>query len=277
MPDFPKLSSHAQRWVTGILIAVPVVGCIVAGPPWSWWLLVSTATLIGLWEFQGLLFTDPLERKWQILSYAAGLAIPLASSIWGHTGLNAALVAAIFAAFSVMLFSSPLDSGQVPRIASLSLIWFYVPYLLSFALLIGSAPQGRSWIVFVLAVIIAGDAGAYQVGRKIGKHKLYEAVSPKKTIEGAIGGLLCSIIIGTVFGLIFLRNVNAALLPLFSFLIAVTGQIGDLIESMLKRNFGKKDSSNLLPGHGGILDRLDSLLFSFPVMWTLLQWAGLSH
>ena len=117
-------------------------------------------------------------------------------------------------------------------------------------------------------------SGAYHAGSRIGRRKLYEIVSPKKTIEGAIGGLFSSVAAGSIVGLIFLRNVPLAALLFFSLAVAVTGQIGDLIESMLKRNCGKKDSSTLLPGHGGILDRLDSLIFSFPIMWALLQWCA---
>ena len=118
--------------------------------------------------------------------------------------------------------------------------------------------------MFLLVVIVAGDAGAYHTGRRIGRHKLYPAVSPMKTIEGAIGGLFLSIVAGSIIGLIFLRNVPLARLFFFSLAVAATGQVGDLIESMIKRNSGKKDSSGLLPGHGGMLDRLDSLHFRFP-------------
>jgi phosphatidate cytidylyltransferase len=127
--------------------------------------------------------------------------------------------------------------------------------------------------LFLLVVIVAGDACAYHTGRWIGRHKLYRAVSPMKTIEGAIGGLFLSIVAGSIFGFIFLRNMPLAKLFFFSLAVAATGQVGDLIESMIKRNSGKKDSSGLLPGHGGILDRLDSLIFAFPVLWALLQWA----
>jgi len=134
------------------------------------------------------------------------------------------------------------------------------------------APQGRYWIVFVLAIAIAGDSGAYYSGMKAGRHKLYEQVSPKKTIEGAVGGLAASILTGLLLGLAFLRQVPLAHLLLLSFVLAVAGQLGDLFESMIKRNCGKKDSSGLLPGHGGVLDRLDSILFGFPLAWFFLQW-----
>jgi len=219
----------------------------------------------------GLLFQAPLSGIWQIFSFAAGLFLPLGAYLWGIAGLNFTLFISFFAALSLMMLSSPLDRDQIGRVGLLSFAWLYVPYFMSFVLLIGAAPQGRFWILFVLAVTVAGDVGAYHTGSRIGRRKLYQIVSPKKTIEGAIGGLFSSVVAGSAVGFIFLRNVPFATLLFFSLAVAVTGQIGDLIESMLKRNCGKKDSSALLPGHGGILDRLDSLIFSFPVMWALLQ------
>ena len=134
--------------------------------------------------------------------------------------------------------------------------------------------MGKFWVLFVLAVIIAGDAGAYHVGVRMGRHKLYRVVSPNKSVEGAVGGFVFSLLAGMIVGLVFLNNVHPAKLLVCIFAVASAGQLGDLIESMLKRNSGKKDSSHLLPGHGGILDRLDSLLFALPVMWALLRWVA---
>ncbi len=271
MSDSPKSRSHVQRWVTGILAGLPVLACITAGPPWIWYLLVSLVTLLGLWEMHGLLFPVPLPAKWQIFSFVIGLLLPLATFLWGIAGLNFALFISFFAALSLMMLSCPLDRDQIGRIALLSFAWLYLPYFLSFVLLVGAAPQGRFWILFVLVVTVAGDSGAYYTGLRFGRRKLYQIVSPKKTIEGSAGGLFSSVAAGSIMGFIFLRDVPLASLFFFSLAVAITGQVGDLIESMLKRNCGKKDSSSLLPGHGGILDRLDSLIFSFPVMWALLQ------
>jgi phosphatidate cytidylyltransferase len=275
MSESPKLSSHQKRWLTGVFIGMPVLACIAFGPSWGWYILVSAVAAVGLWELHGLFFPVTLCSKWTVFSFAAGLYIPFAAYHWGSAGLSLALVACLFAAFSLTVLSAPLNSEEISRIAVLALCWLYVPYMLSFVLLVGAAPQGRFWILFVLAVIVAGDAGAYYSGRRMGRHKLHEIVSPKKTVEGAVGGLISSVVAGSILGLIFLRHVPLIKLLLFGLLIAITGQVGDLIESMIKRNSGKKDSSALLPGHGGILDRLDSHLFAFPVMWALLKWAAL--
>jgi phosphatidate cytidylyltransferase len=268
-----KSSSHIQRWLTGILVGLPVLVCVVAGPSWTWWLLASLAISIGLWELHGLIFQEPLQAKWRVFSFASGLLLPCSAHIWGLIGLNVALFVSFLGALCLMMISSPTDRDGINRISLLSFGLIYLPYCLSFVLLIGQEHQGRFWILFLLVVIVAGDAGAYHTGVQIGRHKLYQAVSPKKTVEGAIGGLFFSVFVGTVIGLIFLRNVPLLRFSLFSLAVAVTGQGGDLIESMIKRIYGKKDSSGLLPGHGGLLDRLDSLIFAFPVLWALLQWS----
>jgi len=273
MPDPSIPSPHAQRWLTGVLLGLPVLAVIAAGPRWSWCLLLITTATVALWEIHGLLFPEPLPLRWQALSFSTALLMPLAAFSGGITGLSFILFCAVFGAFFLMMLCSPRDPDEISRIARLSLAWFYVPYLLSYVLIIGSAPDGRSWIVFVLAVIITGDAGAYHTGVRFGRHKLFEQVSPKKTIEGAVGGLLASIVTGMAAGTILFGDLSPGWILAFGFSIAIAGQIGDLVESMIKRNCGKKDSSGLLPGHGGLLDRLDSLLFSFPLMWFFLQWA----
>ncbi len=274
MPDSPKSNSHTQRWYTGLAVGLPVLACLAAGPHWSWWLLVTISGSLGIWELHGILFRDPLPSRWRILSFSIAIVMPLATFWGGVPGMNLVLIAAIFGAFSLMLLFSPRDPQEIGRIAHLVLAWLYVPYLLSHLLLLGAFPDGRFWIIFVLGVIVAGDAGAYHTGVTFGRHKLFEKVSPKKTIEGALGGLAASLLMGLVLGLLFSRQTGIGQLLVFGLLTAVAGQTGDLIESMIKRNCGKKDSSTLLPGHGGILDRLDSLLFSFPLMWLLLQWAA---
>ncbi len=274
MPDSLNLTSHVKRWITGILLGLPVILCIAYGPPWSWWFLVTIAGEIGLWELYGLLFPSPVSWKWRLCYFAGGLLLPSGAYLSGITGLNFALFISFFAALFVMMISSPLDREEIGRIGHLCFAWMYLPYFISFILLIGVGQDGRSWIFFLLAVIIAGDTAAYYVGSRAGRYKLYQAVSPKKTIEGSVGGLFSSIIAGTVIGLIFLRDMPLARLFFFSLMTAAVGQIGDLIESMIKRNAGKKDSSGLLPGHGGLLDRLDAFIFVFPLLWCLLQLTG---
>jgi len=126
--------------------------------------------------------------------------------------------------------------------------------------------QGLAFVLLVLFSIWATDSGAYFVGRKWGKHKLAPSISPNKTIEGSIGGIVVAWIVAIFFQ--FIHPVEQNLLSLFILVtvISVAGQVGDLIESAVKRHVDVKDSGNILPGHGGILDRFDSLLFVFLVL-----------
>ena len=126
------------------------------------------------------------------------------------------------------------------------------------------------WIFFLLAVTFANDTGAFYIGKIFGKHKLYESVSPNKTWEGAVGGLVSGVIVGLLFLFVFRYHpVNPTVIGLIVAL-CIAGQIGDLSESMLKRDRGAKDSGKILPGHGGILDRIDSILFSVPILYLFL-------
>jgi phosphatidate cytidylyltransferase len=132
------------------------------------------------------------------------------------------------------------------------------------------AVLGRQWIFLMLAVIWAGDTFALIVGKALGKHLFAPALSPKKTWEGAVAGLLGGVAVAAVIRYFFLPDLPTAHVIAVSFLLCIFGQLGDLAESMLKRAAAIKDSSNLIPGHGGVLDRMDSLLFAIPVLYFYL-------
>lgn len=265
-------SSHQQRLVTGLLLGLPLLLILTVGPIWSWLLLILAAAVLGLWELQQLLVPEGLSRGLLPAYILAGLCMPLAAFAAGPSGLHAALVSCLFSGFVGLLIYSPLDAERIALLSRLCLGWLYIPYLLSYVLLIGTSGGGRTWIVLILLVIVASDAGAYYFGSWCGRHKLYGRVSPKKTVEGAVGGVVASIVTGVLFGYLCLEGVSAGKLTVLSGTLALVSQAGDLFESMLKRMCARKDSSNLLPGHGGLLDRLDSLLFAFPVAWFFWVW-----
>ncbi len=128
---------------------------------------------------------------------------------------------------------------------------------------------GVPFIVYALLVIWVTDSGAYFVGRAIGKKKLWPDISPNKTIEGALGGILCAVIAALLMSQLVDLHTSWMKLIIVTAILSIFGQIGDLVESALKRHYGVKDSGSLLPGHGGILDRFDSLLFVLPLMYFL--------
>ncbi|QPC46376.1 phosphatidate cytidylyltransferase [Mangrovibacillus cuniculi] len=132
-----------------------------------------------------------------------------------------------------------------------------------------AADSGLEYLFFALFVVWATDSGAYFVGRAIGKRKLWPDISPNKTIEGFVGGIVCALIVGFLF--IQFSTIDAGIVQfiIVTIILSVFGQIGDLVESALKRHYDVKDSGNILPGHGGVLDRFDSLLFVLPLLHIL--------
>ena len=126
--------------------------------------------------------------------------------------------------------------------------------------------SGVPVLMFALLVVWSTDIGAYFCGMKFGKNKLAPHISPNKTIEGAIGGIICAVIVAAVYLLVWPMNYSLLVMLPLTAIFSVVGQMGDLVQSAYKRHYGVKDSGNILPGHGGILDRFDSLLFVFPLM-----------
>ena len=125
-------------------------------------------------------------------------------------------------------------------------------------------------LFFGLLIVWATDIGAYMVGRQYGKNKLWPEISPNKTVEGALGGIVSAVVVAAIYVLIFQSQQDFGhslpLVLIFTIIFSIVGQFGDLVESAIKRHFGVKDSGNILTGHGGILDRFDSMLFVFPIM-----------
>jgi phosphatidate cytidylyltransferase len=143
----------------------------------------------------------------------------------------------------------------------------YVPFLLGHLILIRDWNKGIIWAFFVLAVLFAGDTAAYYVGKAFGRHKLSPNISPGKTVEGALGGLAANLLVGLLFKTWWLPELPWSFCVGLVVLLGVVGQVGDLVESMLKRSVDSKDSGGVLPGHGGVLDRVDGLLFAAPALY----------
>ena len=167
----------------------------------------------------------------------------------------------------LFLFRLPPITEVHHRLGWIILGLIYLPFLLGHLIPLRLLPDGQRWIFMTLIVIMSCDSFAYFIGRKIGKRKLYPAVSPNKSIEGGIGGL-----VGSVFAVILVKFTFMPFLGILDaiaigLLLGTMGQLGDLFESLLKRACQVKDSGNIIPGHGGMLDRLDSLLFAFPVVY----------
>jgi len=147
----------------------------------------------------------------------------------------------------------------------------YIPVSLSLLVFIKEFNGGTFWIIWLLFVVFANDTGAFYTGTFFGKRALSPNISPNKTIEGSLGGMAAAMVIGFIFCQIFFDDLSLAFLTVpASFLIAISGQIGDLFESAMKRASNIKDSGRILPGHGGMLDRIDGLLLAIPVLYVYL-------
>ena len=208
-----------------------------------------------------------------IVSVGGAFLIPLVHEI--HLGIvttKLILVGVVMIAFAdALFFEEKLENA--PRrvgLATVGVAWFGL--FLASLVRLRQLPQGEWWIILTLSVTWLNDTGAYFAGRAFGKRKLFERISPKKTWEGAIGGAVASVAAALIVQRVWLSEVLApGPAALIGAGAAVLGPLGDLSESMIKRAFGAKDSGRLLPGHGGILDRIDALLFNAPFVLLLAR------
>lgn len=262
---------HLKRWLTGI-IALPVLILIIGFcPRWIFYLLLYLASVAGLREFYGITVSG-LHKIGKSAGYLLSLLLFLCIYKGTIYVLPAVMALWAFVPMALFLFIPPSPGRQsTDDLAKTILGPLYISLPLGMLMIIDRYPQGNIWIFFLLSVIFAGDTGAFYSGKLFGKHKLYESISPKKTWEGAIGGLFCSIIAALWFlRVLRIHEIDFSIMALV-IVLSVTGQLGDLAESLLKRNSGVKDSSRLLPGHGGLLDRIDGLLFAVPALYIYLH------
>lgn len=151
------------------------------------------------------------------------------------------------------------------------LVWLYIPLLLSYVVLLHAQPGGHKLVLLVLFMTMLCDSSAYFAGTRWGKHRLYPAVSPKKSVEGALGGVCGAVLAVLGSKWLYMPELSLVAGLGLGILVGIFAQLGDLFESLLKRSAQIKDSGQLFPGHGGMLDRLDSLLFSFPVAYLYVR------
>lgn len=255
-----------QRIITAVIAAalfIPVV--IWGGLPFT--ILIYAMASIGLFEvlrMKGLkLFSLP-----GVISLLALFSF-LMPSDWetflndsvDYTKIDLALIAVLL----LLTYTVVVKNRYTFDDAAFSILGaIYIG--VGFYFFIETRTAGIEYVIYALLVIWTTDSGAYFTGRKFGKNKLWPDISPNKTIEGFIGGIISAIIVALIFQLIWPVSDSVTYLIIVTILASVFGQLGDLVESALKRHYNVKDSGNVLPGHGGILDRFDSLLFVLPLL-----------
>ena len=260
------MNSHLKRWITGI-IAVPIIfAIIVYGSKMVFTTLVVLLILGGITEYNRMVFVKGFYwEKGEGL--AIGILIPLAAYC-GDVHLELAVITfSLIITFLLFLLRFRGDSINIASPGKVVFGFMYIPLMMSYLILIRGLEDGTLWIFFILVLAFSGDISAFYIGKSIGKRKLLSDVSSGKTVEGTIGLLGGSIVGCVIFKFLFFPALFLGHAILLGFIGSILGQLGDLCESTIKRVSGVKDSGFLLPGHGGILDRLDCLLFIVPFVY----------
>lgn len=254
-----------KRVLTSIVL-IPLLYVIVWKlPPGFFVLLAVAAAVLGQYEFyrmaQGRV-TRPLMAAAMLL----GALLVFVMALPGKQGMLF-ITSALLLLMLTRLFSPRPVDGAFDDIALAFLGVFYAAMLFGFQAMIRIGVNGKLWLVFMYLVIWASDTGAYYIGTAWGKHRLYEKISPKKSVEGLIGGVIAAVVVGLICRAGFFPSLGLAEAAALGFVLALVGTLGDLTESLLKRSAGVKDSGTLIPGHGGVLDRMDSMLFAAPALY----------
>lgn len=255
------------RLVTG-LVYVPLIAVAIQLGGWLYFLAVLLATLLALWEFDHMFrVRGHAPYRWLLLLFGGLLLLDLQLQI--EDGLQSVITLLLVSSLIFSLFQAQHKSPVIDWAITVAGV-LYLALGMGHLLLLRSLPGGEVWVWLVILGAWGNDTLAYFSGRQFGKHKLWPRLSPKKTWEGFFGGLLGSLIGGL---LVFaVADISLGHILAMALLISVIGPLGDLSVSMMKRYTGVKDASNLLPGHGGLLDRIDSLIFATIGIYYYVVW-----
>jgi phosphatidate cytidylyltransferase len=255
-----------KRVATAAVLLPILVGTALYGRGWPFRILVGAVVLLSAMEYCRMLLPLPRDRAVGVigtgLAYVSGAILPFPLS------LASILVCIAGIAFHFL----PAEGTPGERVRSAAVSVLGVVYLGGFLSTYPRTillPGGEHWVLLGVVIAAAGDTSAYFVGRAFGKRPLSPRLSPNKTVEGALAGLIGSMLFAAVYAAVFLPGVRTWFILCAAAILAGVNQGGDLFESMLKRAAGVKDSGKLLPGHGGMLDRVDGIIAAGPVLYLL--------
>lgn len=234
--------------------------------------LIVTVVIMGMmWEFLGwiLVLPDRDEKKYAMLSATWMLCVW--SAIFTDSVFEGMSIVLLLV-FGYYLFTAKRHAGaafaeHLRELIAIVFGTFYLVGLTSYLFQIHGQFSGAHWTILFLLIVWSGDSAAYFGGKRWGRTKLYPEISPKKTREGAIAGLVAGVVVSLAYKIFFFKTLSWPGVLLIPLVVGSVAQIGDLCESFIKRAFDKKDSGSILPGHGGFLDRFDGVVFSAPVMY----------
>jgi phosphatidate cytidylyltransferase len=259
-----RASALAKR-VASTLVLLPVfVGIVVAGPVWLFGVVVVLVAAIGQWEFTGM-FERAGIPAYRWLGLAGGILVTAGFALPGPE--HFVLTVVVLGVLAAGLWSS--DGGRIswqPTAVTILGIC-YVNWLLGHSFWLRDQRDGSAWVLMLVWVTWMGETAAYLVGSALGRHKLAPLVSPGKTVEGAAAQLVVSVLAAVGGRVWFFPSLSVGEAVTVGVVLGLVGQVGDLAESALKRSLGTKDTGWLIPGHGGMLDRVDSLLFNTPILY----------
>lgn len=246
-------------------VGLPLLAWLVGwGAPWLFSIVFFLLTVAALREY--FAFACPDDGRQQAWGIFFGSAVALAVMVAPATSMALWLGAFLIVLFASALWSVGSIAGRLTRLGWTLLGGLYIGFLVPQAVLLFQLNGGRSWVAFVFLVTMAGDTSAYFIGRRFGTRKLAPDLSPGKTVEGSVACVIGGIFTGMLAAALLALPVATFEIAMLALIMSLLGQIGDLFESLIKRAFAVKDSGELLPGHGGVLDRLDSLIF--PIVFT---------
>lgn len=241
-------------------VALPLLYLYITKlPPLYFLVLLSVLSALAMWEFCAMYRTSATLKFAGIALGVLALAV-----IYLKGGGTGVFLAAFIAVSAIRLFTRPDPASSLVDISPVIVGLIYIPGLLSCQ--IALRDWGHGWILFLYGTVWASDSLAYYFGNSIGGPKLYRSVSPNKTVSGAIGSVLGGMLAAALLAGFTVKSMPLSATLMLGFLIGLVSIVGDLVESMFKRDAGVKDSGALIPGHGGILDKIDGVLFAGPAV-----------
>jgi len=292
-----------QRIATAVVLIPLVLLLVLKAPAYLLVLVAAAVALLAISEFLKLTShysVQPLSSPTYVyvalffvfIIIAASSRTPLVETTAAIYGIALAAVLAPFI-FMTAAMRRPAMPSAYPAAAASLFAFAYIAIPMALLVEIRRQPAGAIWVIYTLLAVWAGDIFAYFVGKSVGRHRMSPDVSPKKTWEGAIASILASVIVGMLWlqhaegissrllkaglierrdGMWGLEQPSLVVIILLSAAVNIAAQFGDLVESLIKRGAGVKDSGSILPGHGGMLDRIDAMLFAIPVVWAYRAW-----